>query len=179
MRPVIYIHGYGSSGLTETATNLRRVLANEFEVISPTYDGSKPDHSMAVLEVCFQLLRARSPILVGTSLGGFFANALSRKFDVPAVIVNPSIQPSGSLHKYGEDAKVLAAYQSLEAQERARLNEPRRVVVLGSRDEVVDPRTNGMLLKGNTETVWVDMGHRIEPAFYGTIADLVRGLASQ
>lgn len=179
MRPVIYIHGYGSSGLSETAQNLKRILVKEFQVAAPTYDASHPDMAMAILESTFQLLEARSPIVVGTSLGGFFANALSRRFNVPAIIVNPSTKPSASLHKYGESEKVLAAYQRFEAQVEAGPHRPPRVVVLGSRDDVVDPRTNGLLLKENTETVWLDMGHRIEPAFYETIAALIRGAASQ
>lgn len=179
MRPVIYIHGYGSSGQTETAVNLRRILANEFEVVAPSYDGSRPDIAMAILETTFQLLQAKSPIVVGTSLGGFFANALSRRFNAPAVIVNPATKPSTSLHKYGEDANVLATYERFEAQVDAQPHRPSRVVVLGSRDDVVDPRANGLLLKDNTETVWLDMGHRIEPAFYETIATLVRATAAQ
>jgi predicted esterase YcpF (UPF0227 family) len=179
MRPVIYIHGYGSSGQTDTAVNLRSILANEFELIAPTYDGSRPDMAMAILETTFQLLQSRSPIIVGTSLGGFFANALSRRFNAPSIIVNPSTKPSTSLHKYGEDAKSLASYERFEAQIDAQPHRPSRVVVLGSRDNVVDPRTNGLLLKDNTETVWLDMGHRIEPAFYGTIAALVRATAAQ
>jgi predicted esterase len=35
-QPVIYVHGYGSSGNTDTAINLRRILGEGFEVISPT-----------------------------------------------------------------------------------------------------------------------------------------------
>lgn len=178
MRPVIYIHGYGSSGLTETAQNLKRILANEFQVVAPTYDASRPDMGLAILETTFMLLQARSPIVVGTSLGGFFANYLSRKFNVPAVIVNPALSPSTSLQKYGEDSKVLESFKRFETQIEAQSHRPARVVVLGSRDDVVDPRTNGLLLKDNTETVWLDMGHRIEPAFYDTIADIIRKTAS-
>lgn len=174
MRPVIYIHGYGSNGQAETATNLRRILANEFEVVAPTYDASHPDAAMAILETTFLQLQRHAPIVVGTSLGGFFANALSRRFNVPAVLVNPSIKPSASLHKYGEAEPVLASFQRFESQIEAYSARPSRVVVLGARDEVVDPRTNGLLLRENTETVWLDMGHRVEPAFYETIAAIVR-----
>lgn len=177
MRPVIYVHGYGSTGNTDTAKNLRATLAGEFDVISPTYDCSDPLAARDQLTSLIDSLKHDSPIIVGTSLGGFFANLVSRLCDIPVIAVNPSTKPSGSLHKYGENARALAGYRQLEDQELAQVSQPQRVVILGTRDDVVNPHTNGALLTVNTETVWLDMGHRIEPEFYGTIANLARKLA--
>lgn len=176
-QPVIYVHGYGSSGNTETAVNLRRILGEGFDVISPTYDGSKPLEAASMFEALLAGLDA--PIVVGTSLGGFFSNYLALTANVPAVIVNPTLQPSVSLHNYGENARVLAGYKHLEALTAQTRHRPTRIVVVGIRDDVVDPRTNGLLLKEEATTVMLDMGHRIEPAFYQTIAELVRKLAPQ
>jgi predicted esterase YcpF (UPF0227 family) len=177
MRPVIYVHGYGSTGNTETAKNLRATFVGDFDVISPTYDCSNPRAARDQLTSLVESLKQDKPIIVGTSLGGFFANLVARLCDIPVIAVNPSTQPSGSLHKYGENAEALAGYQELEEQERSQETLPRRIVILGSRDDVVNPHTNGARLTGNTETVWLDMGHRIEPVFYGTIANFVRKLA--
>lgn len=176
MRPVIYVHGYGSTGNTDTAKNLRATLLGEFDVISPTYDCSDPLAARDQLTALVDSMKQDNPIIVGTSLGGFFANLVSRLCDIPVIAVNPSTLPSGSLSKYGENAVALAGYQQLEEQERSQGTSPRRIVVLGKRDDVVNPHTNGATLTGNTETVWLDMGHRIEPAFYDTIANLVRKL---
>jgi predicted esterase YcpF (UPF0227 family) len=121
----------------------------------------------------------KAPIVVGTSLGGFFANHLALLNNVPAVIVNPALRPSSSLHKYGEDALVLAGYKHLEALTEQAQHRPSRSVVVGTRDDVVDPRTNGMTLRDGVTTVLLDMGHRIEPAFYPTIAGLVRQLEEE
>lgn len=170
-QPVIYVHGYGSSGNTETAVNLRRLLGNEFEVISPTYDGATPLEAARLLEGVLQ--ENPSAIVVGTSLGGFFANYLALTWNVRAVIVNPSLRPSATLHKYGENERVLAAYKDLEAMTDLAQHRPPRIVVVGLRDDVVDPRSNGLTLKDGVTTVMLDMGHRIAPAFYDTIAGLV------
>ena len=176
MRPVIYVHGYGSTGNTETAKNLRAVLAGEFEVMSPTYNCSDPLAARNQLVALVDSVKEHRPIIVGTSLGGFFANLVSRLCAIPVVAVNPAMQPSASLHKYGENDIALAGYKALEDEEQAQAVQPQRVVVLGSRDDVVNPHDNGAQLTANTETVWLDMGHRIEPAFYGTIAELIRSI---
>lgn len=176
-RPVFYIHGYGSSGNSETVVNLRRMLDDEFELIAPTYSGSAPLEAAKELETLYAKHAGANPIIVGTSLGGFFANYLSRVTNAPSVIVNPSIRPSASLNKYGEPAEVLAGYAELEAFEAQQTNKSNRIIVLGLLDDVVDPATNGLKLAGETTVVMLRMGHRIEPAFYGTIASLVRKLA--
>lgn len=176
-RPIIYVHGYGSSGNTDTAVNLRRILGNDHTVISPSYDGSKPVEAARLLEDLVAQHAAEKPVVVGTSLGGFFANFLALTAGVDAVIVNPTLTPSSSLVKYGESLEVLTAYKELQARAAAAPHKPQRVVVVGMRDDVVDPHTNGLQLKDVSSTVMLEMGHRIEPAFYGTIADLARKLA--
>lgn len=174
---VIYVHGYGSTGNTDTAVNLRRILGAGFELVSPTYDGSNPLEAARMLE---QLVSTPdAPIIVGTSLGGFFANYLALTCNRPAVIVNPTLTPSASLRKYGENAQVLAGYKHLEALAQSATHRPARIVVVGMRDDVVDPRPNGLSMKGEVTTVMLDMGHRIEPAFYDTIAGLVRQSAER
>jgi len=172
MKPtVIYIHGYGSTGATDTAKNLRSILANEVELISPTYDGSEPLAAAQQLEALVRETAGGTLLIVGTSLGGFFANYLARVCNVPAILVNPSLRPSASLHKYGESPSALAGYTQLESAEALQTTFPKRLVVVGTRDTVVDPRTNGLTLR--EATVLLDMGHRIEPAFYETIAGLI------
>jgi predicted esterase YcpF (UPF0227 family) len=180
-RPVIYVHGYGSNGQTQTAVNMRPILAQflNFDLVSPTYNGSDPLKALAELEACVEQLRDQSPIIMGTSLGGFFANVLARKLDLPAVLVNPVRHPSKSLHKYGEGPEVLAGYQHLEAYEESLPHHPFRFVVLGAKDDVVDPHTNGALLTDNAQIVWLDMGHRLEPDFYSAVTGLLQDFTKQ
>jgi predicted esterase YcpF (UPF0227 family) len=175
---VLYLHGYGSTGDTDTAVNLRRALADDFTVLSPSYDGSDPVAAALQLEALMVTHASAAPVLIGTSLGGFFANYLARVCNVRAVLINPALAPSSSLHKHGENAATLAGYQQLEAAEKVQVHRPARVVVIGLRDDVVDPRTNGLLLKDDVQTVMLDMGHRVEPAYVETIAGLARQLAA-
>jgi predicted esterase YcpF (UPF0227 family) len=175
VQPVMYVHGYGSSGNTDTAVNLRLLLAPDYDLISPSYDASHPLEAIRLLEAVVE--EHPSLIVVGTSLGGFLTNYLSLTHNLRAVIINPVLKPSASLHKYGEVDSVLAKFSQLEDKAADASHQPARVVVVGLRDDVVDPHTNGMTLTGNVSMVELDMGHRVEPAYYPTIAALVRKVA--
>lgn len=175
---VIYLHGYGSNGSTDTAKGLRALLADSCEVISPTYDWSKPHGAVAGLTDLYRAHAADQPILVGTSLGGFYANYLARALNAPAVIVNPALYPSTSLAKYGESTETLAGYAELERQEAAQLSKPSRIIVLGTHDELLDHTKNGLLVQ-DAAIEWLDMGHRIDPKCYGTIGAFIRRQLAQ
>lgn len=175
----IYLHGYGSNGNTDTAKGLRVLLADSCKLISPTYDWSKPHEAVVQLADLYRAHVADRPVLVGTSLGGFYANYLARVLDAPAVIVNPALYPSTSLSKYGESEETLAGYAELERQEAAQLSKPNRVVVLGLHDELLDHANNGLLLQEGAAIEWLDMGHRIDPKCYEAIGALIRRQLAQ
>ena len=175
-KKVLYLHGYGSTGETDTAKNLRIFLSPEFELISPTYDCSNPRLAASQLTSVMESLDSSNIVVVGTSLGGFFANYLSRQRSIPAVLVNPSLHPSKSLAKYGESEEALAGYAELEAAAGYRTATCRRIVVLGMEDTVLDHKENGLQLT-DAAVVALKMGHRISPEYYTTIAGLIRELA--
>lgn len=174
---VIYIHGYGSNGNSETASGLRKHLDGQFEVKSPSYSWTKPLEALSGLEALFKLSAPNRPVIVGSSLGGFYANVLARSLNTPAILINPSLYPSKSLGKYGEGETTLREYAELEKKEASMAAKPERVVVLGMNDEVLDHRQNGLLLKDSVRTVLLNMGHRVQPEYYPMIARLVETIA--
>lgn len=180
MKPtLIYLHGYGSSGNAETAENLRALLAEEFEVIAPTYNGSNPIEAATTLDHAVTSAGEGKVIIAGTSLGGFFANYLARKHDRPALLVNPTIKPSQSLAEFHKSQPILDAYLRLEEEERAFTAMPPRQVVVGLNDDIVNPAEHGMTMKDVAEITAIPMGHCVEPAFYGQIAQFIRQLAQK
>lgn len=176
---LIYIHGYGSTGNSDTANSLRALLENEFEVITPTYNGSNPIEAAMTLDDAVTSASAGKVIIAGTSLGGFFANYLARKHNRPAVIVNPTLRPSQSLAEFHKSQPILDAYDRLENEEREFSAMPPRQVVVGVNDEVVNPAEHGMTMKRVADITEIPMGHRVEPEFYGVIADLIKKLAAK
>lgn len=89
---VIYIHGYGSSGLSAKARHYQQLFGKPM-VLAP----SLPTDSRLAADTLDQLIRSLQPCysisLIGSSLGGYFAIYFADKYNLPAVLINPAIPP--------------------------------------------------------------------------------------
>ncbi|MCL2344934.1 MAG: alpha/beta fold hydrolase [Desulfobulbus sp.] len=93
---ILYLHGFRSSPGAWKARLLfaemaRRGLAGQFlcPPLSPVPDEAVSDLSR-LIESCREV-SSHSPTLVGSSLGGHYANHLAEKYDLRAVLVNPAV----------------------------------------------------------------------------------------
>ncbi len=87
MDPVIlYIHGFASSGHSAKAG----VLKAHFGAVYAPSLSHIPALAVETLEEFLAAL-GRPPLLVGSSLGGYYALHLSAKHGLPAVLVNPVV----------------------------------------------------------------------------------------
>lgn len=97
---IIYIHGFRSTGNSDKAQQLKKYFestGNNVNIISPTLSANPKE---AISTLTSLIKKSKEPtILVGTSLGGFYALYLSTRFDIPAFIINPSLEPHMSLIK--------------------------------------------------------------------------------
>ncbi len=88
---ILYLHGFRSSPGAAKARLLgaemaRRGLAGQF--LCPQLS---PVPSAAVADLGRLIESCRRPLtLVGSSLGGHYANHLAEKYDLPAVLINPA-----------------------------------------------------------------------------------------
>jgi len=94
---ILYCHGWGSS--FDPSKKKIRALANALPV-----DGLTVDYTCHPQKI-FDLYAARltlhpETLVVGTSLGGFYAAWLGAEFDRPFIAINPAIAPSRSLRAY-------------------------------------------------------------------------------
>ncbi len=86
---VIYIHGFNSSEKSYKAVRFGEYMANYgVEYLVPRLN-HEPLHAIIQLE---QLLTPDT-VLVGSSLGGFYATYLSQKYQLRAVVINPAVKP--------------------------------------------------------------------------------------
>jgi uncharacterized protein len=93
---IIYIHGFRSSGDSSKADIMRSAFP-ESEIFSPTLSPN-PEEAIETLQ---RIIRENNDdiLLVGTSLGGFYALYLSCLFRIPCIAMNPAWQPHVTLKR--------------------------------------------------------------------------------
>ncbi|WNW13100.1 YqiA/YcfP family alpha/beta fold hydrolase [Pseudomonas sp. DTU_2021_1001937_2_SI_NGA_ILE_001] len=90
---LLYIHGLNSSALSKKATwlaALMRSLGLQERLRVPELH-HHPRQAIAQLEEAIEALGR--PLLVGSSLGGYYATHLAQRHGLEAVLVNPAVNP--------------------------------------------------------------------------------------
>lgn len=101
MTKILFIHGLASSGAYKTADTLR-ILLKPCEVVAPDV----PIEPAEALEMLRRLVADERPdIVVGLSLGGFWAQQLR---GVPKILINPDFHPSALLRSRIGEMKYLS-----------------------------------------------------------------------
>ena len=89
---IIYLHGFQSSALSIKGQQIKSYCQqlNHVQVHLPDLN-LPPEQTLAhVAKMIEELDRV---VLVGSSLGGFYATQLVAKYGVPAVLINPAMRP--------------------------------------------------------------------------------------
>lgn len=148
---LIYLHGFNSSPASLKARQLveacdARGLGGQLRVPALHYD---PRRAIAQLEA--EIAAARCPVLVGSSLGGYYATFLAERHGLKALLINPAVRVQrlfaahlGSQHNHhsGEGWELTAEHvAALAALEVPPPQDPARFLVwLQSGDETLDYR---------------------------------------
>ncbi len=89
---IIYVHGFASTGSAVKAGILRQYFGDD-NVLSPTL-AVDPDLAIDQLTALIEQLldQNETPVLVGSSLGGFYSIFLAEKFNLKAALINPAVE---------------------------------------------------------------------------------------
>ena len=96
MGKMLYLHGFGSCGEGKKSTGLKGYFGEE-NVLSPDLPYAPLD---AIAYIDSLLKHEEIDVLVGSSLGGFYATYFAEKYAMKAVLLNPSTQPWSTLSPY-------------------------------------------------------------------------------
>jgi predicted esterase YcpF (UPF0227 family) len=90
---LLYIHGLNSSALSKKATQLIALMQSLglSEQLRVPELHHHPRHAMVQLEAAIAELGR--PLLVGSSLGGYYATHLAQRYGLKAVLINPAVNP--------------------------------------------------------------------------------------
>lgn len=104
---VLYLHGFRSSPQSFKAQRLQAWLAAHRPAVHwwcPQLPPS-PREAVAMLEAGIADWPAASSVVLGSSLGGFYATVISERTGWPALVMNPAVDPARDLAQYiGEQA---------------------------------------------------------------------------
>ncbi len=91
---ILYIHGFASCG----NSNKTKLLRENFDRVLCPDIPVDPDEAISFLQKLVVVNDVS--LIIGSSLGGFYAAYLAEKFQVKTVLLNPSTQPFLTLAPY-------------------------------------------------------------------------------
>lgn len=163
---ILYLHGLGSSGQANTALGLKAAGLN---LHAPSY--APEDYPAAMAQLQAVLAEQSVEMIVGTSMGGYYALRLAEQYPLPVIAINPCFEPSQLLRPclneapwdYARERPIPFTQTMLDAfvpLQPKRLPDP--VIIIGDHDEVIPTRYQQQYC---TEAGWswqaTDWGHRV------------------
>jgi predicted esterase YcpF (UPF0227 family) len=150
---IVYLHGFRSGPQSFKARLLgdrMRALGLEHDYRCPQLPAS-PQAAIAIVSQLAAGVPTSDLALIGSSLGGYYANWLAEQIGCKAVLLNPAIQPPRDLEKYvgvgtafhsNETFEFKREYiDELKALAVGRITSPQRYFLIAATgDEVLDWR---------------------------------------
>ena len=149
---LVYVHGFNSSPQSYKAELTRRWLEQYPLTIAFACPFLSPFPEQAMDQLHKKMTELDGDVvLLGSSMGGFYATFLAEQYGCKAVLVNPAARPwLGREYLLGEQANYHTGercviepqhLEQLEAFEVAQITRPERIkVLLQAGDEVLDYR---------------------------------------
>lgn len=150
-RSILYLHGYDSSSQGVKPQHLRKLYPDNRLLIPDL-----PLDPLACMTLSEDTLRTASndTIIIGASLGGFYAYYLAAKFKKDCLLINPVFDPATEAKKLfekekdPEKKKVFLHAANMYLTYLGNLKSMRHpvncFVALGEEDTIIDPQTSAL-----------------------------------
>ena len=151
---VLFLHGLESKPTGPKMQYLKDRFTNYY---APEIDYEDPDAYEEILDLC---IAEEFDMIIGSSMGGYFAHAIGTTLGTPVIMFNPALH-SRSFNPYG----VVCGEKPIDG-----------VCVLGMDDDVIDPTTTYNMLKNDEKLAIMPvegMGHRTSFEKFVEIIELV------
>lgn len=152
MNYLLYLHGFCSSPKTTKAKLTQTYWENSgVQVYAPNLN-MEPNRVDALLRSWAQEHQNDHWAVIGSSLGGFYAARLAKRWGRPAILLNPCIDPWELLPRYlgvqeaddGQKLEVSLHYiddlLALHDRYSTHLPPEQHLLILGDQDELLDPQ---------------------------------------
>ena len=105
---ILYLHGYGSKFDINSSKN--KELAKIGTVHGVDIDYSLP-YEYNERNITAKLVHTDIDLIIGTSMGGYYANRIGTSVGIPFVMINPVVDPRSVLEKYDQHKSVIDSYK--------------------------------------------------------------------
>jgi uncharacterized protein len=189
LKTILYLHGFISSPASRKAVMLGDYLrgqAPEIEYLVPELHHRPAVAIGQVREKC-AARSAADLVIVGSSLGGFYATVAAEQFGCRTVAINPAVHPQGHFDRYlgpqanlytGERFELTRAHvEELAAMDPPAITRPERYwLLVETADEVLDYREAVAFYAGAFQSVVQGGDHSFSsfPEFVTDIVDWAR-----
>lgn len=164
---IAYIHGFGSSSNGNKSSFLAEVAKElSLDFIAVDYDSSTT-YKNCLTSILSQIPKERKSLIIGTSLGAFYAIAAANELLSPCIVLNPSLDPFQSLGKYVNKAVngVNSNAQAIESYKGRSFPVPlcKCIAMFETGDEILDHQSARNNLVGHAKIITIEGGsHRFE-----------------
>ena len=102
MPTLLYLHGFNSSSQSKKALQTQHWLAvnaPEVEFICPDLPPFA-DQAFAIIESVVKACKDKKIVVIGSSMGGFYATCLIERYNMLGVLINPAVSPARGLNSW-------------------------------------------------------------------------------
>jgi hypothetical protein len=169
---ILYLHGFRSSPQGSKINNLKTMFP-DIKIIGVPYTPHDPDSAAQTLtDIMTTTCKNHEVLVIGTSLGGFWARWMANQFKVRSIMINPSLHPdktlsAGTYLTYEDPPKLITvSRENLESFNRYKINKNESNagsahVWVALDDEVLDAHNTIEELQGQYQiTKFKTGGHR-------------------
>ena len=178
---ILYIHGFASCGNSNKTKLLKQHFDNVFAPDVPI----DPDKAISFLQKL--IVDNEINLIIGSSLGGFYAAHLAEKFQIKTILLNPSTQPFITLAPYVGENEYFCTGEKFEWKQEHIVKlmsyaisdnsiQTSVLVLLQKGDEVLDYTKAESVYKKYEVIVQEEGNHRFEnlDEYIGKIREFVR-----
>jgi len=173
LRDLFYIHGFNSSPKSNKAVKCQNFFSKNYPSVKFHIPKLPDIPKKAVEALKEQLEKTNAPLLIGSSLGGFYANFLSEKLSCKAVLINPVICPHILMTNYlGEQRNIYTGETfTLKDEDMLELkslyidfmvNPKNRLVLLQTGDQTLDYTEARDYFRDSCVSIEIGGSHRFE-----------------
>ena len=176
---ILNIHGYNCNRKNKTYQMLTNICQKEKTIFSPQidYDDESPREIFDMLSGMIEDDECGIELIVANGVGGFFGYALAAKYNLPVILVSPSLLPFISMYRMSQNYNPKYKHEllSIFGECMYRLALPLCTIIVGKEDKIIDHdrETRGLLPCARYYEI-EDMDHEIADDNTTRVEDLLK-----